>query len=82
MDYDDCEYNNCGEIVMGTQEDIDHNLVGDFTLVIKKPIPMKVIGAMLKEIKDHRKSQANAEAEKFDKKNSSPELEELAEQLF
>ena len=82
MDYDDCEYNNCGGIIMGTQEDVDHNLVGDFTLVIKKPIPMKVIGAMLKEIKDHRKTQANAEAEKFDKKNSSPELDELAELLF
>ena len=81
-DYDNYEYCDYDEHPHPGQEDIDHNYVGNFTFTIKKPIPMKVIGAILKEIKDHRKSQANAEADRYDKKNTSPELDELAEQLI
>ena len=85
LDYDNHEYDEDPEYVKEptpTQKEVNHNFVGDFTLTIIKPIPMKVIGAMLKETLQHKKGIINKKAERHDKENSTQELNDLAEQLF
>ena len=84
-DYDSHIYDEDPEYVhekAPTQKEVDHNFVGDFNLTINKPIPMKVIGAMLKEVIAHRKTLENAETKRYDSKNSTEELDNLAELLF
>ncbi|MBQ0017478.1 MAG: hypothetical protein KBT30_02480, partial [Clostridiales bacterium] len=64
-----------------SQKDIDHNFVGDYELIVWKPIPMKIIQAMEDEIKRFNLFKLKHENIKYDDKYSTKKLDELCEEL-
>ena len=81
MDYDDYEYCDYIEHPHPSQEDVDHNYVGDYELLMNKPIPLKVIQAMKNEINKLEKIKIKKDTEEFDKKFSNEILDELTKKL-
>ena len=74
--YTDCDnyiYESYDEHPHPTQNDIDHNMVGDYSLVLTRPIPFKIIKTMANRVTRLRET----ENSNFDKKHSTAELDEL-----
>ena len=80
-DYDGYEYCDYDEHPHPSQEDINHNFVGDYELVVMKPIPLKIIYAMKKRVSLLVKNEKEKSAKNFDKKYSLKELDDLEDNL-
>ena len=78
--YTDCDnytYHDYDEHPHPTQNDIDHNMVGDYSLVLTRPIPFKIIKTMANEVTRLKKTEQAKLFSNFDKKHSTAELDEL-----
>lgn len=81
MDYDDYEHFDYDEHPHPSQKDVDHNYVGDYQLLMNRPIPLKVIQTMNDEVKKFKIAKIKKDAEEFDKNFSNKTLDELTEKL-
>ena len=77
-DYDDYEYDYYDEHPYTSQKDIDHNFVGDYSLILVKPIPFKIINAIKDEVDKLEEKERQKTLNNFDKKHSTAELDELS----
>ena len=78
--YTDCDnyiYESYDEHPHPTQNDIDHNMVGDYSLVLTRPIPFKIIKTMANEVTRLKETEKEKLFSDFDKKHSTAELNEL-----
>jgi len=78
--YRDCDnytYHDYDEHPHPTQNDIDHNMVGDYSLVLTRPIPFKIIKTMANEVTRLKETEKENLFSDFDKKHSTAELDEL-----
>lgn len=81
MDYDDYEYFDYDEHAHPSQKDVDHNYVGNYQLLMNRPIPLKVIQTMNDEVKKFKIVKIKKDTEEFDKNFSNKTLDELTEKL-
>ena len=80
-DYDNYKYDYYDEHPHPMQDNIDHNLVGDYSLVLIRPIPFKIIEAMENEVTKLKRAEKEKKYSNFDKKHSTAELDELSNGL-
>lgn len=80
-DYDDYEYSDYDEHPHPSQEDIDHNYVGDYELIVMQPIPLKVIQAIRERVKVLTLANNDKEIASFDDKHTLPELNNFEDKL-
>ena len=78
IDYDQSEYSL---FTKKTQSDIDHYKVGAYMLFVEKPIPLKVISKMKDEVDKYNALHREQDIKRYDKQNSSKELNDYAEEL-
>ena len=81
MDYDDYEYFDYDEHPHPSQKDVDHSYVGDYQLLMNRPIPLKVIQTMKDEVKKFKITKINKDTEEFDKNFFNKTLDELTKKL-
>ena len=82
-DYDGYEYDTFDEHshYNVSQKDIDHDYVGDYELVLWRPLPMKLISAMKNEVAGLAGIKSKRTFDDFDSKHSNEEIDELSMQL-
>ena len=84
-DYDGYVYYDYDEHPHPLQKDVDHNYVGDYSLILVKPIPFKTIEVLKngverlqQEVKRLQEKERQKTLNNFDKKHSTAELDELS----
>lgn len=80
VDYDDHEY-HYNEKKKPLQTEVDSNYVGYYEFRLERPIPLKIIKAMLNELNIYKRIKTKKNTAEYDKYYLDKQLDELAEKL-